>query len=347
MQHSHVNQIVKQMELLSIDNKLVVLLTNNMIPIDITQHIPKNSIKKIILNDTRLIILTMDTIYRCYYDERNNMFVIENITPYIGIFRAGLFSVKNIKFVANGFNDSKENFVIIFDDNHIMDCEFDEPTKITCAGMKFVNVDVIGVVDDNSPCIVIKNTLEDYYAVIKLINISSNIGICKLNYIPDLVPTVTTTLNNKTLTFHGAFNCETDTTINDVTHVTNKYYVKDNNVYSINDHKLLSNSCNNDKSRLVTLGDDYQVNLSKLTKELISTKSNTTDKLSDVHYCVDVLGQYSNTSFDVTWSPNNHHHFDKYTDKFIRWVILCYKQSNSKRYFPTPILYSIIQLVFL
>ena len=325
------------MELLSIDNKLVALNTDNMAIIDITDHIPKSSIRQIILDDIRLIILTTDAIHCCYYDEHDDEFVIEDITS--------LHTIFQIKFIANGFDNlSRDDFIVIFDDDAIIECSVG---KSSYHVIRFANSDIVGVTDGVCPCLVARHTIDNCYNIKALVSVVDTTLVCKLDDLPDLFPTETATYADGLLTLYKNININPiKEEIDDVTHVTNKYYVKDNNVYSVYNNKLLLYGYENNNSRTVIIGPEYHVKLSKRFKLLTSTKEGKYTELDHVHYCVNVLGQYKNTSLGIVWSPHNHSHFDEYTSKFVRWVILCYKQSDSKRYFPKVVLYRIIQLVF-
>ena len=125
------------------------------------------------------------------------------------------------------------------------------------------------------------------------------------------------------------------------------YYVKDNIVYETNVQKSYGERKTNNH-KLLDIGFDFNILLDS-NRHVLLVKSFLgfpfKNFIAKSYFCADGIGQYSNNTIDVAWSIDNHHMFDKYVRRIVKYVMLCYKCSVIQRFTPKGVLFMILQYV--
>ena len=135
------------------------------------------------------------------------------------------------------------------------------------------------------------------------------------------------------------------------------FYVKENNICQIpeiskdnnyghhltKDHKVLN--INSDYK--IVLDTRYKPNTIKHVSIYGIHDSYNTRKLGKSYYHTENLTQYSNSSYNVTWSKDTHKLFGEYATQFVTFVIMCHKHSVNRKFVPRGVLYCIIQFILL
>ena len=141
-----------------------------------------------------------------------------------------------------------------------------------------------------------------------------------------------------------------------VSHVFNHAYcVRDNNVCEIpgtseyndygqhitEDYRILNINCDHK----IIVDTRYKPNAIRSASITGIHDNYHVYKIGKSYYHAEDLTQYSNTSYNIVWTPGNHKYYDGYTRKLIHFVIMCHKHSVIQKMVPRVILYCIIQFI--
>ena len=333
--------------LLRIDNKFVIVTFEPFTILNISDLLVNHTIRKIVFNDYRVVILTTTNLYYLVFKSKDSVDdikdhklvdITENIKQTV--------NVNDILFVTNSY-DATNNIGIIVTNGKLYFCQIDDHrfVAITCVNT-FKNNDVVAISDKG-------------FGYIQKVGEKCSIGILNWEmrfveiYIVDRLPTKfaspSVILCDDNLMIGYKFNVK----IEGVTHVYNRYYhVADNGIYKdeynepalcgiheTNTHTVLNIDGNH--KIVTTNGNDP-----KIIKYHRKFKHYTDTKYIDTsYYHTENLGQYSNDTWNIEWTTDNHHLFDQYTKKFVEVLLRCRKYSKYQRLVPKQILYYILKFI--
>ena len=102
--------------LLSIDNKLVAIQMNPLDTFNITDYLVNHTIRKIIFNYERFVILTSTSLFVLHHlDEPSNFYIIDITSQVTSGINLG---INNIKFISNLYD--YDNRIMILTDTNMM-----------------------------------------------------------------------------------------------------------------------------------------------------------------------------------------------------------------------------------
>ena len=138
------------MNLLKVDNKLIAIQISTLLSFNISDHLANQTIRKIILNNQRLAILTSIGIYYLYV---STDFVLVNITNHF----KSVLDISNIKFLVN-YAHCSDNISIITNDNGVYTCviDYDEVEEVGYR-FHFEGKDIIAVSNEDFGYVYKKN----------------------------------------------------------------------------------------------------------------------------------------------------------------------------------------------
>ena len=127
------------------------------------------------------------------------------------------------------------------------------------------------------------------------------------------------------------------------------YYTMDGTIGHTTKQKSNLGYHKTDDHVMMDIDDDYKIVLNVKTN-VVEYHTKTRDNvvvynIGCSYYHVESFGQYNNSSYDVIWSPNNHHLFDNYTDGYVKNILTCHKYGKLKQWIPKGVLYLILQFV--
>ena len=332
--------------LLHNDGKLLATKIDPFTVYNITDHLDGNIIKKIIYNNDRLIILTTTKLYNLYFAETN--FQLDDITDTVNL----SININLIKFVTN-VNDCGDDFCIISCSDLIYRCTFETHNlKSVTSILNFIIGDIIAT-SDNMIGVIYKQF--NSYVVGQCDNTKRHMNMSySMNRLPlqFINPNIILTSNNSIISGDNGFKRTTF----DVTHIFNEYYyAKDNIIWHMNGHVIDSKYNKHITDQYEVLDVFYSqyiyniqhIILKTVNKQrIVECYTNTSNhQIATSHYHTKSLGQFNNNTYDILWSKLNHHLFDKYTDKFVKFVITCHKYGKLKQWIPKPILLVILSFI--
>ena len=331
--------------ILQIDNKLLALRLNAFAIFNITDSLPNHTIRKIIYNNDRFIILTTTKLFHLYI---NQGFKLKNLTNKINT----MVDINSIKFISNSYFSCRSNndFAIYLNDGTIYICKisyriFDEITKYK----QLNNIDIIAIPNEEFGYI---HKDGNKYIIEQFNNCGYNKKVCSLDALPTNFMTPSEFLcDGQLMDYKFKRPNDPPYIVNTkVEHIYNKYYyTKNNTIYRINTELSYGNH-ETDSHKVITIYGNYKI---------MSTVSNQTKfveyhiyagngyvrnhEIACFHYCAINLGQYSNDVVGIGWSTINHHLFDDYVSKFVNNIMMCHKYGKLKVWIPKGVLFLIIQ----
>ena len=301
------------MNLLRIDHNLLILHLETNTVFNITDNIAGDTIRKIIFSNTKIVILTSTQLYYILFNKRHINFEITDFTNDITKF----ISISNIKFIGNICLES-DNFHIITHDNKIFNCsiwgsKFHHMRQIQyeCANEEDINVvavssGIFGIIYENK----LYNATHDKK--------NYNVGYFKYGCIQIL---------------HGLINIPQQFT-------SPHQFTESSSLREIVPKML--------DSGVITHINDHQTILLDTTREIVYVNT----KQGLLRHCIghsyfhtENLLQYTNTEYDIIWTPDCHQTFGKYTDKLVRYILLCYRKCKYTKYVPRKLLFYMLKFV--
>ena len=327
------------MNLLKIDNKLVALSTKSSQVYNITDNLIKHTIRKVILNNDRLAILTTTNLYYLY---KLDDFILVDITDSL----KSMVDINDIKFIVN-HSAGCNNINIITTCDRVFTCNVKDHKVTKVKNVFKLHDDVIAVSDQGFGYIYM-----DYvkrYVVEECTSDNMLVQTCTLTRLPSNFITPYTFVYGKALIKNDPPKSSLIKAKNIHCAYNEYYYTKDNLVYTTDNNDWLKCYGNHktDKHKYLNVRYFYKVSLDICRKivTFIHDDDGIINDIAKYHYCAKNLGKYSNDTIGVVWSMGNHCMFDKYTRRIIGFVMLCYKHSVNKMFVPKGVLFMILGYV--
>ena len=333
------------MKLLKVDNKLIALHLRSSETYTITDHIAEHTIKKITFTNLRFAILTSSKLYCLYYSQ--DKFKLCDLTNDINM----TVNVDDIKFVT-GMRAEYGSYVmgIITTSNKVYMC--------TILDGKYNRIKLIASLDKNVVA-VSNNNLGYMY--------ENGNGEYVEGYLNDAIhedniytsTSLPTNFLHPGLLIYGNQCMIYSTSIskfilthNNVNICYNRYYYcsEDNLVRRFNDKQQLNYGYHvTDYHTMIDYDDKHKiilVNKTGMINYIVTSNGNTaTHQIAQSYYHVENLSQYSNNTWNIGWTINNHQSFGKYASKFVKNILTCHKYGKLQKWIPKGVLYLILQFV--
>ena len=296
--------------LLKIDNKLLAVQLDPFMICNISNHLHDHTIRKIIYNCDRFIILTITKLFYLYR-VRDQGFKFIDITDNVSI----SVNICDIKFVSNSYDT--DNGIVMFTNN----CKaYDYDLVLTNDGisssdhavLNLKNKHILAASDDETGYIYKR---DNKYVIEHCTKYEDNRVICRLDNLPLYFMTPCEFLYNSNPMDYGQNEYYCPVVINtDVTHIYNKYYyVKNNLIYNTNDEDNLTyGKHKTDDQTVLTIYSKHKIVSTTLNKtNIVEHFMDTGDRYIKMHqiacsyYCADNLGQYSNDTYNIIWGQTN------------------------------------------
>ena len=333
------------MKLLKIDHKLTALHLNTSKTFNITDNLNGQVIRQIIYNGIRFCILTTTQLHYLYKDPD---YKLVDVTQNVG----HTTPVHNIKFITN--TDSSVlypgHFNIITNSNEGYICKIKNHTfksteyirQLTTKDITTVPSEWFGYIYKEGNKYVVEECSQKYSTINRLYTIDE----LPTNFmLPNRI-----VYNGRLMEYKYRLGC-LQVMYTNVSHMYNyKYYCTNNGricyvtpggvvkdtKYDI--HKVSHHI-------VIDYNDYYLIILNKQINKLEYHTNNTTiqRRIDNSHYHTENLLQYINYNWNIRWTINNHHTFDKYTDKFVKVILKCCRYSVYRKYIPRGVLFMIIQ----
>ena len=280
------------MKLFKNDNKLLILHSPTAHIYNITDSLPNHTIKKVILNSHRVVILTTTNLYYLFHPQDN--FQLVDLTD--GINR--ITKVDSINYITNVFDN--DNSIGILTNNAPYRCKVNEDGTHyrTDVAFYYINSNIIAVSSEYFGYVYI-NDKQEYvmkqYTRRALEKPHDHCTVCEFK-----------------------------------------------EIYC---HHKFPSLCIKMQYDTLSLDDNYKVTLNKKINGTQNVTISHDTEIIQSHYYIKRLWQYSNTTLDIPWTTTSHKLFDKYTKKYIKIILLCYKCSGTKIMIPIVLFYQILQLV--
>ena len=346
--HLIISPQVNTMKLLKIDNKLLALYPESATIYNITDNLANHNIRRIISNSHRFVILTSTNLFYLYHTKQN--YILNDITENV----SRVVNIRNIKFVVNGSNPmyNPNNIGIITDTNRVFMVNVEIDTIISCTHRLDFDSKNIMAVSSNYFGYIYANDNDEYVFE----NYASNSIVRHISTIKEL-PTQfigpTRFLHDGNLMENNYFGDSVNTISSNIHLLYNyHYYTKNNKIYQVG---YPENNCNVLGTHKT--GDNIMIDFWNKHRIVLDSQTKTVDYINSTreydvvlcriarsYYHAESLFQYNNNDL-INWSKDNHHMFDKYTNKLVEVVLKCHKYGSITKWIPKCVLYLIIQLI--
>ena len=334
------------MKLLKVDNKLIALHLASATTYTITDHIDEHNIKKITFTRSRFVILTSSQLYYLYRSQDG--FKLYDLTD--NIKRA--VNVSDVKFVTSVHSEYWPSEIgIITTSGKVYVCTFSVNLyrKIECVG-SLGNKNVVAISDNNLGYIY--DNGRGGYVKGYLNNASQLEDICMPTSLPtNFIHPVRVVCDKKYIVDTGGvhkFKVIKDNV--SVCYNADYYCGKDNLVHCFNDIGKINYDYHvTDYHTMVDYDDKHKiilVNKTGMIEYITALNGNRTlHPIVQSYYHVENLSQYSNNTWNIRWTINNHQLFGEYASKFVKNILICHKYGKLQRWIPKGVLYLILQFV--
>ena len=337
--------------LLKIDNQILAISSDPYNVFNISKHLDGHIIRKIIFNDSRFIILTATnvdsqvrpTYLKSFSNFSSNLYYMYARTTEpklvdISDDISSVLNISDIKFITNSKGESSD-FNIITNTNKVFMCEIVNGTSIDITQESFKDVNYIAISNKGIGCVCEQDNKKYIGSNDRYLRSS----LYEINTLP------TQFFVNDTILYGNKLIYSDETISTNVSKMYNKYYyVEDNNIRNVfGDNELMpyysKHKVGNRKVLNITSALCITSTVAKQTKIIEFHHKNTTiEQIAIAHYHVENYDQYDNKAWNVTWCPSTNHLFDKYTNKFIKTILICYKYAKITKWIPKVVLWMII-----
>ena len=335
------------MNLLKIDNKLIALHLDSHDIYNITDNLSKHTIRKIVFDRKRFVILTVTNLYYLYYHKYK--FTLIDVTDDV----ITTVDIGDIKFVTNSYyTQSNHHFGIITYSNKAFMCKV---KKHIFGSIDFAfsldNKNVVAITDEQFGYIHDTGNGEYVVECYDFGNVVDNVGI---------LTTIPTRFISPYMMFCGkqlmAITYDSKSYVvhyDNISHVYNgRYYVIDGLIYNTLDLGGKYEGTNHGTNiisgyTIINYGYDYMIVFNNKTRIVNCIKNSEEDTgtypIGLSYYSVENLSQYHNYNWTNKWTIGDHRLFGKYVDEYVKVILWCYKCGNVRKWIPKGVLYLIIQ----
>ena len=328
--------------ILKIDHKLIAVQLRSFHMFNITDNLVGHTIRKITFDHKRIVILTTTNLYYLCVEEEK--FKLVDITPSV----TPKVNICDIKFVTGSHNQCN-NIGIFTNLGEVFIYNFGYVNKKTIEYLlQLENKDVIAVSNEDMGYIY----RDDNKYVVEYIGYSKEVNtVCTLDEMPSLfISPKRFMYGTSILNYREGIATKPIIEQENVSHIYNEhYYGKDGSIYCMWDISsesvdVFSNIIDNytminciSSSKIVSIDN----NKTKIVKHVDTNMMQQQIAIS--YYYVENLHQYSNDTWNAGWIVTNYHLYDKYSDKLVRLILLCYKYSNLRQWIPKGVMLLILQ----